>query len=400
MHEMGAEALAAIVTIASLSPLPLTVSPLPFSYSVFFFWFHNPTLLQLLLPLALVFGFCLPKEATPLFCPRITALTESRPWSERSLWPFCIDEETVTAKQESMVGGIRMRDFPSCFGESGIQVSDSSSSSGGNSKSAQNLVTCLYQAQLFGRPSLITVTWSKNLMGQSLSIEIDELAGESPCKLEIKPWLFSKRKGFKSLNVEEGKINLFWDLSAAKFGPGPEPLECYYVAVVVDHELVLLLGDLSHEARQKTNAVPGPSSAAFIAKREHIYGRNSYSTKAQFCNNGNFHDVSIECDTVGVKDPCLEICIDNKRVMQIKRLAWKFRGNQTILVDGLPVEVFWDVHSWLFGPPNANAVFMFQTCLSAEKFFPWSATSQLLKQSHLQSLGFSLILHAWKTEQV
>ncbi|KAG6538365.1 uncharacterized protein LOC122012047 [Zingiber officinale] len=300
-----------------------------------------------------------------------------------------------------MIGGIRVRDFPSCFGESGVQVSDSSSSSGGNSKSAQNLVTCLYQAQLFGRSCAINVTWSKNLMGQGLTVELDDLAGESPFKVEIKTWLFSKRKGSKSSDVEEGKVHLFWDLSAAKFGPGPEPLESYYVAVVVDRELVLLLGDLTHEAYQKTNATAPPSNAALIAKREHIYGRNSYSTKAQFCDNGNSHDVSIECDTLGVKDPCLEICIDRKRVVQVKRLAWKFRGNQTILVDGLPVEVFWDVHSWLFGPPNRSAaVFMFQTCLSAEKFLPWSATSQLLKQPQQQSLGFSFILYAWKSEQV
>jgi hypothetical protein len=27
-------------------------------------------------------------------------------------------------------------------------------------------------------------------------------------------------------------------------------------------------------------------------------------------------------------------------VMWVKRLLWKFRGNQMILVDGLPVEVF------------------------------------------------------------
>uniref|UniRef100_A0A7N2LZH4 Reverse transcriptase n=1 Tax=Quercus lobata TaxID=97700 RepID=A0A7N2LZH4_QUELO len=42
------------------------------------------------------------------------------------------------------------------------------------------------------------------------------------------------------------------------------------------------------------------------------------------------------------------------------RLKWKFRGNHTIVVDGLPVEVLWDVHYGQYS-------FMFQTCLSAEK---------------------------------
>ncbi|URE13836.1 hypothetical protein MUK42_10716 [Musa troglodytarum] len=137
--------------------------------------------------------------------------------------------------------------------------------------------------------------------------------------------------------------------------------------------MVLLPGDLLG---------PPPSNAVFIAKR--VF----YSTKAQFCDNGQSHEVAIECDTVGLQDPCLAIHIDRKRVMQIKRLAWKFRGNQTILVDGLPVAVFWDVHSWLFGPPFGSAVFVFQTCLSATELLPWS-TSHILWESQL---------HAWRNE--
>ncbi|CAL9772917.1 unnamed protein product, partial [Musa acuminata subsp. burmannicoides] len=295
---------------------------------------------------------------------------------------------------QGWIFGIRMRDFPSCFGESGVQVSDSSS---GASRAAQNLVTCLYQAQLLGRSCVINVTWSKNLMGQGLTVGIDDFANQCLCKLEIKPWLFSKRKGSKILEVENSKIAVSWDLSAAKFGPGPEPIEGFYIAVVFHLEMVLLLGDLTKEAYRKTNASPSPSNAVFIAKREHIYGKKVYSTKAQFCDNGQSHEVAIECDTIGLKDPYLEIRIDRKRVMQIKRLAWKFRGNQTILIDGLPVEVFWDVHSWLFGPSSGNAVFMFQTCLSAEKLLPWSA-SQNFRESRLQGLGFSLVLYAWKNE--
>ncbi|XP_042408427.1 uncharacterized protein LOC121997847 isoform X1 [Zingiber officinale] len=275
-----------------------------------------------------------------------------------------------------------MKDFPSCFGESGVQVSDSTS---GASKAAQNLVTCLYQAQLFGRSCVIIVTWSKNLMGQGLSIEIDDLTKRCLCKLEIKPWLFSKRKGCRTMEVKDSKIVLFWDLSAAKFGFSPEPLEDFYVAVLCDDKMILHLGDLSKEACRKTSTTP--SNAVFIAKKAHIYGKKIHSTKAQFCDNGQFHEVAIECDTVGVKDPCLEISIDRKRVMQVKRLAWKFRGNQTILVDGLPVEVFWDVHSWLFGAPSTSAVFMFQTRLPSEKVLPWS-----------RGLDFSFTLYAWKNE--
>ncbi|KAA8543248.1 hypothetical protein F0562_021257 [Nyssa sinensis] len=299
-----------------------------------------------------------------------------------------------------------MRDFPSCFGENGVQVADSSSPSTG--RTAQNSVTCVYQCRLSGISCLITVTWTKNLMGQGLSVGIDDSSSQCLCKFDIKPWVFSKRRGCKNLEVDASIIDIHWDLSSAKFGSGPEPLEGFYLAVVFNQEMVLLLGDLRKEAYRKINAAPVASKASFIAKREHIFGKKFYGVKAQLCNRGQMHDITIECDTVGINDPWLVIRIDSKSVMQVKHLRWKFRGNHTILVDGLPVEVFWDVHNWLFGNVMGSAVFMFQTCLSAEKSWAgqsisdpcvlsWSC-SQGFTDSQLQGLGFSLILYAWKNE--
>ncbi|KAK9083869.1 hypothetical protein Scep_030340 [Stephania cephalantha] len=303
-----------------------------------------------------------------------------------------------------------MRDFPSCFGESGVQVADSSSSSSSknNNNNNQNVVTCVYQCRLGRRSCLITVTWSKNLMGQGLSVGIDDSTNQCICKVDVKPWLFSKKKGSKSLKADSSKVDVYWDLSNAKFGSGPEPLEGFYLAIVSDREMVLLLGDSNKEVYKKTNALPIPPNSRFITKREHIYGKRVYGTKAQFCDNGQIHDIRIECDAIALSDPCLSIRIDGKIVMQVKRLRWKFRGNQTILVDGLPVDVFWDTHNWLFGMTPGNAVFMFQTCLSTEKLWandalsdpavlPWSS-SQVFRDSHLQGLGFSLILYATKNE--
>ncbi|KAG0464302.1 hypothetical protein HPP92_019939 [Vanilla planifolia] len=287
-----------------------------------------------------------------------------------------------------------MRDFPTCFGESGVQVSDASSNP---SKGAQNLVTCLYSTQLNGRSCVITITWSKNMMGQGLSIGIEDSRNNALCKVDIKPWLFSKRKGSKSTELENSKVEVFWDLSNAKFDSGPEPLEGFYVAVLFDFQIVLLLGDLVKEAYRKANAGPPTSHSMFIAKREHVFGKKVYCTKAQFCDNGQIHGIMIECETNGLKDSFLEIRIDKKRVMQVKRLLWKFRGNQTILVDGLPVEVYWDVHNWLFDASMGNAVFMFQTFVSNQKSVLWGS-SQVFKEPQLRSVSFSLILYAWKNE--
>lgn len=299
-----------------------------------------------------------------------------------------------------------MKDFPSCFGENGVQVTDFSSSS--TNRATQNFVTCVYQCRLGGRSCLITVTWSKYLMGQGLSVGIDDNSNQSLCKVDIKPWLFSKKKGSKSVEADSTKIDIYWDLSSATFGSGPEPLEGFYLGVVFNRQMILLLGDMRKEAFKITSANPVPSNAFFIAKRENLYGKKVFSTKTQFCENGRVHDLVIECDTNGVTDPCLTMRVDSMTVMQVKQLQWKFRGNNTILVDGLAVEVFWDVHSWLFGASLGNAVFMFNAGLSAEKLWAshpvsdprslaWS-WSQRFRYSQSQCLGFSLILCAWKNE--
>ncbi|KAL0414534.1 UNVERIFIED_CONTAM: hypothetical protein Sradi_1655100 [Sesamum radiatum] len=145
-----------------------------------------------------------------------------------------------------------MRDFPSCFGENGVQVADASCSSLGVSKPSQNCVTCLYKCKLLGKSCLISIVWSKNLMGQCLSVEIDDASHQCICKVDVKSSLFSKRKG------------------------------------------------------------PGLYCAILISKREHISGKRVYGTKAQFCDNGQIHDLRIECDANSSDDPCLMVRIDAK----------------------------------------------------------------------------------------
>ncbi|XP_010463974.1 PREDICTED: uncharacterized protein LOC104744596 [Camelina sativa] len=293
-----------------------------------------------------------------------------------------------------------MRDFPSCSGENGVQIADSSSSSTSSAgRNAQNLVICIYRCRIRGRTCLITISWTKNLMGQCLTVGVDDSCNRSLCKVEIKPWLFTKRKGSKNLEAYSCNIDVFWDLSSAKFGSSPEPLGGFYVGVVVDKEMALLLGDMRKEAFKKTNAAPSSSSslgAVFIAKKEHVFGKRTFATKAQFSDDGKTHDLVIECDT-SLSDPCLIVRVDGKILMQVNRLHWKFRGNDTIIVNRISVEVLWDVHSWFFGLPSVagNAVFMFRTTQPVEK--SWSFT-QVPVSSKSQSFGFSLILYAWKNE--
>ncbi|KAK7345686.1 hypothetical protein VNO77_16296 [Canavalia gladiata] len=87
----------------------------------------------------------------------------------------------------------------------------------------------------------------------------------------------------------------------------PEPLEVLYLAVVFNKEMVFFLGDLKKEACKKIDNDYdfAHSSAVFIAKREHIFGKKFCGAKTQFCDKGKIHDVTIECDTVGLNDPSL-----------------------------------------------------------------------------------------------
>ncbi|KAF8045984.1 hypothetical protein N665_4150s0006 [Sinapis alba] len=270
-----------------------------------------------------------------------------------------------------------MKDFTSCSGENGVQIADSSSSSSNAGKISQNLVICIYRCCIRG---------------------VDDSCNRSLCKVEIKPWLFTKRKGSKNLEAYSCNIDVLWDLSSAKFGSSSEPLGGFYVGVVVDKEMVLLLGDMKKEAFRKTNAASPSSSlgAVFIAKKEHVFGKRTFATKAQFSGDGKTHDLVIECDT-SVSDPCLSVCVDGKILMQVNRLHWKFRGNDTIVVNRISVEVLWDVYSWFFGVPSSprNAVFMFRTCRSVEKTF---SLTQVPTSSKPQSFGFTMFLYAWKNE--
>jgi hypothetical protein len=312
-----------------------------------------------------------------------------------------------------------MRDL-TCFGDTSVQIADAASSSsssgtgagggrGGRGKggaataAARSRVTCLYHAWLAGRPCALSVTWTRGggLAGQATAVSVvaaDAVSGDRLCRADVKPWLFSKRKGSKTLDVTGaiGKVDVFWDLSGARFGAAPEPVESFYVAVVCDGEMVLLLGDMRKEAYRKTGASRPAVDALLVARKEHVVGKKVFSAKAQFSHHGRCHDIAIECDT-STNDPCLVIHIDGRPVMRVRRLAWKFRGNQTVLVDGLPVEVFWDVHGWLFGLAASSAVFMFQTCQAPEKSVPW-AYLQIFREPQVQGHEFSLTIHAWKVE--
>ncbi|KAF5726267.1 hypothetical protein HS088_TW23G01009 [Tripterygium wilfordii] len=276
--------------------------------------------------------------------------------------------------------------FPSCFRPSTTAADEihrcppthqPAASASGN----PTVNTCLYQTDL----GIFSVTWSRTVLGRSLHLNLHPIdyaagGGSSPLSLSdplslstlyfhlhIKHFFFCKKHGSKKLYFidQENKktrrptVQIFWDLSKAKFGSGsgPEPQSGFYIAVVVDGEMTLLVGDCTKEAYSKTKAKKPERNQGLVLRREHLFGNRVYTTKARF--GGKNREISIDCRVDSEARLCFSV--DNKRVLLIKRLKWKFRGNETIEVDGVPVQISWDVYNWFFDEfKNGHAVFMFR----------------------------------------
>jgi len=73
-----------------------------------------------------------------------------------------------------------------------------------------------------------------------------------------------------------------------------------------------------------------------VSKKENIFGKKKFSTRAKFHEKGRWHEISIECKNKGNNNgeslsgvqPKMEIRIDGHLVIHVKHLQWKFRSNQ------------------------------------------------------------------------
>jgi hypothetical protein len=74
--------------------------------------------------------------------------------------------------------------------------------------------------------------------------------------------------------------------------------------------------------------------------------------------------------------------------VQARRLRWNFRGNQTVFVDGAPVDVMWDLYGWWFRDPPGCAVVMLRARSALE--------SRLWLEEEGAAPGFSLVVQAFK----
>ncbi|XP_023538090.1 uncharacterized protein LOC111798963 [Cucurbita pepo subsp. pepo] len=318
-----------------------------------------------------------------------------------------------------------MRDFVSCFSENAVNISNPSCSTKSNaaaavtaavvsppstSPSVLTAVTSLYAAQ---NQLMISVSWTKLHSTQSLSINFTQpqLPTIIAFKLDTTARFFKKNKGSKSYDFQSSKIEIFYDLSAAIYdGGGPEPISGFYVVVTLDSEIGLVLGEIPISSRplnlkSAMAADPEARKWSLISRTEHCAGNTLFLTKAKFSENGVAHEILIRCigeEEGGKKQhPGLWVWIDKKAAIRVKRLQWNFRGNQSIFVDGLLVDMLWDVHDWLFGSAmNGLGVFMFRTRCGLESSRLWLEEEKKIINSHdeiQKNLDFSLLIYASKT---
>lgn len=65
-------------------------------------------------------------------------------------------------------------------------------------------------------------------------------------------------------------------------------------------EVVLLLGDLKKDECKKTGCRPALIDPILVSRKEHIFGKKSFSTRIKFHEKGSFHEVLIESRTKAV----------------------------------------------------------------------------------------------------
>ncbi|PON64259.1 hypothetical protein PanWU01x14_125730 [Parasponia andersonii] len=293
-------------------------------------------------------------------------------------------------------------------------------------RSGQSVFMSVYRTKLAGQCRLVTITWCKNLLLRGLSVSIQGVEEEKEdepfqCKVELKPWYFWRKNGDKQFVVDGTTVNVVWDLKAAKFNGETEPQSDYYVAIVCEEEVVFLVGDMKKDAFRKTGCRPSLIDPILVSRKEHLLGKKKFSTRVKFHEKANFHEILIECnnsnipsydDTSGTistrSDPELEVRVDGKLVLHVKHLHWKFRGNESVFVSKTKVEVYWDVHDWLFSSGTRHGMFIFSPISSSSS----SSSSGLSGDHQVKSESgecddninvggssrFSLFVYAWKVE--
>lgn len=263
------------------------------------------------------------------------------------------------------------------------------------SNPAHNFVTCIYTTKLADAVHSTTVTWAKTVISHTLYMTVeDDDDRHYTCKIDLKTWQFWGKKGLKSFQVADTRVDVFWDLRNAMFAASPEPASGYYVAMVSQEEVVLLLGAQKSEALKRARARM-PEEARLVHKKEIVFAKKCFCTKTTLGQERREHSIMIESALAGPYDPEMWISVDGVESIRVPNLHWRFRGNETIVVGNVFVQILWDVHDWLYSANHSGVgIFVFRRCRDQKESF-WD----FLHDRPLFSLAFCHFLYAWMTTE-
>lgn len=261
-----------------------------------------------------------------------------------------------------------------CFSNPGSPVSTRSKNVTTYTSSKESLITCIYQTRLIDSPIFLTLTWSRTPYSHSLTIHAPEFFSIT---ISLQPSTFSifrTRPGSKSILLsqthdqherEHPKIKLYYDFTRAEFAQpnSAEPESRFYLALARNGRVEFLLGDLQDELARRLGhgrVTIDSGESTLLSRREHVFGRRIFATRSEFL--GSTRTIEIECS-----GGTLKVKFDGEMKVNVKRLAWKFRGNERMVIDGVGVEFYWDVLNWVnhnnggnFMSAQRNGVFVFQ----------------------------------------
>ncbi|EOA32534.1 hypothetical protein CARUB_v10015817mg [Capsella rubella] len=232
-------------------------------------------------------------------------------------------------------------------------------------------VSLIYVVEIANTSQNVDVTWSKTISSHSLTIKIENLKDEQhnhhnqqQVKIDLSGSSFWAKKGLKNLEANGTRVDVYWDFRQAKFSNFPEPSSGFYVSLVSHNAVVLTIGDLKNEALKRTKKNPSATEAALVSKQEHVHGKRVFYTRTAFGGGESRreNEVVIETSLSGPNDPEMWITVDGVPAIRIMNLNWRFRGNEVVTVsDGVSVEIFWDVHDWLFETSGSSSgLFVFK----------------------------------------
>ncbi|OVA18854.1 Protein of unknown function DUF868 [Macleaya cordata] len=236
--------------------------------------------------------------------------------------------------------------IPSCFSNPNNLTN--------NSQTPQNLITCIYQTQLCDIPIYLTLTWSKSHLSHSLTIHASDSFSLTVSLYSSTLSFFRNRPGSKSisLNRQNHRVKIYWDFTRAEFiHNSAEPKSSFYIAITCNSQIEFFLGDLLGDAVRRCRAAKMCTfvEPTLLSRREHVFGHQNYSTNVQLL--GSRHEIGIVCSG-GI----LKVKVDGVVSLIVKRLAWKFRGNERIKVGELEVEFYWDVFNWVVAGGSGGGV--------------------------------------------